>query len=146
MTRQEEYELGQTEPRRVEGTTIGKAAVREFVWGLELRMTSPYEHPPTDGRERIANAAFHFFKWLAEVPGYGGTDDTRHKILTAWKTPEDEIFHASNMLGPGGDILGCCDIIERLHVELLLRARPRSRWERLRYFFLYCRFLGRVYL
>lgn len=97
MTRYEEYRLGETEERRVEGTAIGKAAVWEFVRGLELRESSPYEQIPKQ-EDRIAVAAWHFFKWLAEVPGYGCKENQSARILTVWEDEDGKLYSVSNML------------------------------------------------
>lgn len=139
----ENYKLGETESLRIEGTEIGKAAVREFARGLRLRQESPYEPVCVTDQDRASTAAFYFFKWLSEVPGYGCvSNDLNNKILTAWMTPEDEFYFVSNMLGCGGkprEAIACRDIICHLHTLMLFAARPRrGSFRRLRFWLRWC--------
>lgn len=122
MTRWEEYKAGEKEPRRIEGTNIGKAAVREFVRGLELRESSPYEPGAEAQQHKVATAAFHFFKWLAEIPGYGSREDQSAKVLVTWKDEDGNVYYVSNMLAREGSdmnerdysLWGCRDLMFKL--------------------------------
>jgi len=122
MTRVEQYHAGEYEKLRVDGTAIGKAAVAEFVRGFELRMESPYELKEFMIPEnKIAMAANLFFKWLAEIPGYGGDIGDSARILTVWQpTGTDKIAFVSNMLSPNGEdekyhnLLAVADLITDL--------------------------------
>lgn len=98
MIRYEEYKAGEIEPRRVNGTAIGKAAVREFVRGLKIRLSSPYELKPKTRVEWIAKAAWYFFKYLAEIRGFSKAKSKGVKILVVWKDIDEKVYSVSNMM------------------------------------------------
>jgi hypothetical protein len=104
----------------MEGTDIGKAAVREFVRGFEIRMSSPNEHAEYLLPEhKHATACNMFFKYLAEIPGWG-MDEKTARILTAWQHKDDEITHfVHNTLATQEGIehfglLGVADIVDNV--------------------------------
>lgn len=107
MTRYEECKAGEKEKRRIEGTTMGKEAVRQFAKGLKLRMSSPFEKCSKAGwsQHSAAFAAFHFFKWLAEIPGYGARKDESAVILVAWKS---KYFKGMKWIGNVHNVDGTC--------------------------------------
>jgi hypothetical protein len=124
MSQWDNYIAGTTEPLRVEGTAIGKASVAEFVRGFEIRMRSPNEYGDSMLPEnKYAIAAMMFFKYLAEIPGWG-TCEPSARILTAWEHEDDgKIHYVTNTLATDEGLerfilLGVDDIVIRLSEEV----------------------------
>ena len=128
MTRLEEYRAGEHDFARIAGTEAGKKAVDDFVRALEIRMQSPFERGIDFANNKAEVAAFYFFKWLAEIPGYGGEKGETAKVLCAWNTSKGFKWFG-NMLskedGEGYEILAYYDILSALTKEY---SRKADEW------------------